>query len=63
MRARVAARFTFLVATLGVAGLSFAFPESPIRHSIALVRSLRRTFLVTGTITAVSLPLVTLAGS
>jgi peptidoglycan/LPS O-acetylase OafA/YrhL len=58
----IGARFGFLVATLGVAGLSFAYLESPIRHSTALVRSPRRSFLVAGAITAVSLLLVTLAG-
>jgi peptidoglycan/LPS O-acetylase OafA/YrhL len=56
------ARFAFLVATLGVAGLSFAYLESPIRHSTRLVRSPRRTFLVAGAITAVGLLLVTLVG-
>jgi peptidoglycan/LPS O-acetylase OafA/YrhL len=59
----IAARFAFLVATLGVAALSFAYLESPIRHSTALMRSPRRTFLVAGAITAVSLLLVTLVGS
>jgi peptidoglycan/LPS O-acetylase OafA/YrhL len=59
----IAARFAFLAVTLGVAGLSFAFLESPIRHSTALVRSPRRSFLVAGAITGVSLLLVTLAGS
>jgi peptidoglycan/LPS O-acetylase OafA/YrhL len=59
----IAARFAFLVATLAVAGLSFAFLESPIRHSKALVRSPRKSFLVAGSITGSSLLLVTLAGS
>jgi peptidoglycan/LPS O-acetylase OafA/YrhL len=56
------ARLAFLVATIGVAGLSFAFFESPIRHSRALVLNPRRSFVMAGAITVVGLALVTLVG-
>jgi peptidoglycan/LPS O-acetylase OafA/YrhL len=59
----IAARFAFLVATLGVAALSFAYFESPIRHSTALVGNPRRTFAVAAATTAAGLLIVTLAGA
>ena len=58
----IGARLAFLVATIGVAGLSFTFFEAPIRHSMALVRNPRRSFLMAGSITVVSLAIVTLVG-
>ena len=58
----LAARLAFVVATLGVAGLSFSYLESPIRHSRALARSSYLSFLVAGVIVGVSLVVVTLLG-
>jgi peptidoglycan/LPS O-acetylase OafA/YrhL len=58
----IVARLAFLVATIGVAGLSFVFFESPIRHATVLVQNPRRSFLMAGIITIVSLALVTLVG-
>ena len=56
----LATRLAFVIATLGVAGLSFSYLESPIRHSRALARSSNLSFLVAGVIVGVSLIVVTL---
>jgi peptidoglycan/LPS O-acetylase OafA/YrhL len=58
----IGVRFAFIVATIGVAGLSFTFFEAPIRRSTALVKDPRRSYLMAGVVTVVSLVLVTLAG-
>ena len=58
----VVARLAFVAATLGVAGLSFSYFESPIRHSRALARSSKLSFLVAGIIVGLSLVVVTVVG-
>ncbi len=56
-------RLAFLAAPVLLGGLSFAWFESPIRHSPALIASPMRTFSVAIGITAVALVLVGLVGA
>ena len=56
----LAARFGLVVATTVVAGLSYRFLESPIRHAPSLVRSPGRTLVLAAMTTAAALVIVSL---